>query len=250
MQLRYCSDLDVSGCSSSTCLYGGQYGHKYYTIGFFAQDKLTLTSADVIPNFPLGCGQRNRGFFGKLAGLLGLGRERTSLVMQADRKCGGVFAYCLLSKSSSAGYLTFGRDGYPASYYLDLIAVTVGGRVFHVLLHPLCSPNTERSLSPAWSSAGCLRPHTPRSGRLSGRGCRAPRRTAGIEPKLKTLSKRTGPFRTDFLLHPYAYAASERAEDCGLRVPSRGWQRQMQQRRRRGTGWIVLRPLLEAVLNN
>jgi hypothetical protein len=38
----YCSDLDSSGCSGGHCLYAVQYGDGSYTVGFYAQDTLTL----------------------------------------------------------------------------------------------------------------------------------------------------------------------------------------------------------------
>ncbi|XP_064948953.1 aspartyl protease family protein At5g10770-like [Musa acuminata AAA Group] len=139
----YCSDLDISGCSSSACLYGVQYGDNSFSIGFFAQDTLTLSPTDVIPKFPFGCGERNRGLFGKAAGLMGLGHGKLSLVTQTYQKYGGVFAYCLPPTSSSTGYLTFGT-GYPSSkvkftpmvtdastptfYYLNLMAISVAGQ--------------------------------------------------------------------------------------------------------------------------
>jgi len=35
------------GCSDSTCLYGIQYGDQSFSVGFFAQETLTLTPTDV-----------------------------------------------------------------------------------------------------------------------------------------------------------------------------------------------------------
>ncbi|XP_010928895.2 aspartyl protease family protein At5g10770-like [Elaeis guineensis] len=139
----YCSELDLSSCTSSTCVYGVQYGDNSYTTGFLAQDTLTLTSSQVLSNFRFGCGENNDGLFGEAAGLLGLGREKVSIVSQAFPKFGGVFAYCLPSTSSSTGYLTFGGGSTfsnvkftpmltgrntPSHYYLDLVAIYVGGQ--------------------------------------------------------------------------------------------------------------------------
>ncbi|CBI21177.3 unnamed protein product, partial [Vitis vinifera] len=67
-------------CSASTCVYGIQYGDQSYSVGFFAQDKLALTSTDVFNNFLFGCGQNNRGLFVGVAGLIGLGRNALSLM--------------------------------------------------------------------------------------------------------------------------------------------------------------------------
>ncbi|CAL9196383.1 unnamed protein product [Musa hybrid cultivar] len=139
----YCTDLGASGCSSSTCVYGVQYGDNSYTVGFYAEDTLWLTPYDVIPNFRFGCGERNDGLFGKAAGLIGLGRDKPSFVSQTYQRYGGVFTYCLPPTSSSTGYLRFG-GGYPSSdlrftpmlsgassptfYYLTLTAISVGGQ--------------------------------------------------------------------------------------------------------------------------
>ncbi|KAG1364264.1 Aspartyl protease family protein [Cocos nucifera] len=139
----YCSELDLSGCTSSTCVYEVQYGDNSYTTGFLAQDTLTLTSSQVMPNFRFGCGENNDGLFGEAAGLLGLGRKKVSIVSQAFQKFGGVFSYCLPSTSSSTGYLTFGGGSTssnvkftpmltdpttPTFYYLDLVAIYIGGQ--------------------------------------------------------------------------------------------------------------------------
>lgn len=131
-------------CSASTCVYGIQYGDQSYSVGFFAQDKLALTSTDVFNNFLFGCGQNNRGLFVGAAGLIGLGRNALSLVSQTAQKYGKLFSYCLPSTSSSTGYLTFGSGGGtskavkftpslvnsqgPSFYFLNLIAISVGGR--------------------------------------------------------------------------------------------------------------------------
>ncbi|KAJ6849720.1 putative protein ASPARTIC PROTEASE IN GUARD CELL 2 isoform X2 [Iris pallida] len=138
----YCSALDTSGCSGSTCLYAVQYGDNSYTVGFFAQDTLTLTSSDVVPNFRFGCGQKNNGLFGTAAGLVGLGRQSASLVSQTSSKYGGVFSYCLPASSSGTGYLTFGPvsagnvqytpmltdSSQPSFYFLGLNDIGVGGQ--------------------------------------------------------------------------------------------------------------------------
>ncbi|KAJ6828898.1 aspartyl protease family protein-like [Iris pallida] len=130
------------GCSGSTCLYAVQYGDNSYTVGFFAQDTLTLTSSDVVPNFRFGCGQKNNGLFGTAAGLVGLGRQSASLVSQTSSKYGGVFSYCLPASSSGTGYLTFGPvsagnvqytpmltdSSQPSFYFLGLNDIGVGGQ--------------------------------------------------------------------------------------------------------------------------
>ncbi|KAG8094786.1 hypothetical protein GUJ93_ZPchr0012g21728 [Zizania palustris] len=43
----YCSDLYIHGCAGGHCLYDVQYGDGSYTVGFFAQDTLTLSSDSI-----------------------------------------------------------------------------------------------------------------------------------------------------------------------------------------------------------
>ncbi|XP_021805295.1 aspartyl protease family protein At5g10770-like isoform X1 [Prunus avium] len=135
------------GCSSasSSCLYGIRYGDGSFSIGDFANEKFTLTSADVFEGFLFGCGQDNEGLFNGSAGLLGLGRNNISLVEQTARKYNRFFSYCLPSTSSSTGHLTFGNGGGSANgikftklttlserassfYGLGLTGISVGGR--------------------------------------------------------------------------------------------------------------------------
>nr|DAD43517.1 TPA_asm: hypothetical protein HUJ06_001747 [Nelumbo nucifera] len=148
-----CSQLSSAtssptGCSASTCIYSIQYGDGSYSVGYFGREMLRLTasSSDIFPNFLFGCGQNNQGLFGNAAGLLGLGRHRLSLVSQTANSYGQVFSYCLPSTSSSTGYLAFGREAissvssaiqftslltnsqYPSFYFLELTAISVGGR--------------------------------------------------------------------------------------------------------------------------
>lgn len=140
---NYCDQLAVQGCSRGNCLYAVQYGDGSYTVGFYAQDKLTLTASDMVPNFLFGCGENNDGLFGKAAGLLGLGRDTTSFVSQTLGKYGGMFSYCLPATTESTGYLSFGSGSVPTNvkytplltnedtptfYYLNLIGIIVGGK--------------------------------------------------------------------------------------------------------------------------
>ncbi|KAA8521467.1 hypothetical protein F0562_012140 [Nyssa sinensis] len=143
-----CSQLSSAtgnspGCSSTTCLYGIQYGDQSFSVGYFGKEKLTLTSTDVVNDFLFGCGQNNQGLFRGTAGLLGLGRDKLSLVSQTSQKYGKYFSYCLPSMSSSTGHLTFGNSGTssgvkftplltdsqsPSFYFIDITAISVGGR--------------------------------------------------------------------------------------------------------------------------
>lgn len=133
---------NTPGCSSSTCVYGIQYGDSSFSVGYFGSDKLTLTSTDVFDNFYFGCGQNNRGLFRGSAGLLGLGRDKLSLISQTASKYNKLFSYCLPSSASSNGFLAFGGSPSQATkftplsttsagtsfYGLDLEGISVGGR--------------------------------------------------------------------------------------------------------------------------
>ncbi|XP_073153158.1 aspartyl protease family protein At5g10770-like [Henckelia pumila] len=132
----------VPGClSGSTCVYAIQYVDKSISVGYLSKDKLTLSSADVIPDFLFGCGQDNQGLFGATAGIIGLGRNPLSIVSQTAQKYGKYFSYCIPSISGSTGHLTLGKNGASGNvkftpidlskeashYFIDIIAITVGG---------------------------------------------------------------------------------------------------------------------------
>ncbi|XP_024180397.1 aspartyl protease family protein At5g10770 isoform X1 [Rosa chinensis] len=133
---------------TSTCVYDIQYRDKSFSVGFFAKERLTLTSTDYFDGFLFGCGQNNQGLFGGSGGLLGLGPNKISLVEQSAKKYGRFFSYCLPSTSCATGYLSFGKGGGPSKavkfmplsivsgrgylggsfYGLDVIGINVGGR--------------------------------------------------------------------------------------------------------------------------
>ncbi|XP_058113115.1 aspartyl protease family protein At5g10770-like isoform X2 [Magnolia sinica] len=153
-----CSKLSLpKTCFSSTCVYGSRYGDGSQSIGFFASETLTLSPSDIFPNFQFGCAQQSRGLFGRIAGLLGLGRDPISLVSQTATKFGRVFSYCLPSVPSSTGYLTFGADAIkpgikftplitksngPSFYFLNLIGINVGGQAVAIPTSTFESPGT------------------------------------------------------------------------------------------------------------
>ncbi|CAN6539542.1 unnamed protein product [Malus baccata var. baccata] len=143
-----CSQLTVAGigrdCSAATCTYSAKYLDNSSSLGFFGNDKLTLTPTDAYDDFDFGCAQNSKGQFGAEAGLLGLGRTSISFVEQTSQKYKRVFSYCLPSTSSSTGYLKFGPNGgsgntvkftplktlsQSATFYaLDLVGITIGSR--------------------------------------------------------------------------------------------------------------------------
>ncbi|KAK1295624.1 Protein ASPARTIC PROTEASE IN GUARD CELL 1 [Acorus calamus] len=143
-----CAALTSRICSSNTCLYRVRYGDNSTTKGFLARETLTLTPSDVVENFVFGCGQNNSGLFGTTAGILGLGRGNLSLVSQTNGTFGGNFSYCLPSSSSNkTGHLTLGavtratnnnisytplNPNLETFYYLDLVGISVGGRILPI----------------------------------------------------------------------------------------------------------------------
>ncbi|XP_038976108.1 aspartyl protease family protein At5g10770-like, partial [Phoenix dactylifera] len=135
-----CSLSFQHACSNSTCIYGVTYGDGSSTVGYLSRETLTLSPSDKVSGFIFGCGQSNKHFIGKLAGLMGLGRGNLSLVSQTSQKFGNVFSYCLPPTESSAGYLTFGEPAPsaaisytpmhtdPTFYVVNLTAISVGGQ--------------------------------------------------------------------------------------------------------------------------
>ncbi|EEF46836.1 aspartyl protease family protein At5g10770 [Ricinus communis] len=142
-----------SRCAASTCVYGIQYGDGSYSIGFLGKERLTIGSTDIFNNFYFGCGQDVDGLFGKAAGLLGLGRDKLSVVSQTAPKYNQLFSYCLPS-SSSTGFLSFGSSqsksakftplsSGPSSFYnLDLTGITVGGQKLAIPLSVFSTAGT------------------------------------------------------------------------------------------------------------
>lgn len=138
---------NTPSCSLSTCIYGIQYGDSSFSVGYFAKDKLTLSATDVFDGFMFGCGQNNKGLFGKTAGLIGLGRDPLSIVSQTSAKFGKYFSYCLPTRRGSNGHLTFGKNSGVKStiqftqfassqgtsfYFIDVLGISVGGKALAI----------------------------------------------------------------------------------------------------------------------
>lgn len=148
------------GCSGSTCVYGIQYGDSSFSVGFFAKDTLSLGSAvDTVPNFLFGCGENNQGLFGGSAGLLGLGRNKFSAVSQTASKYGTYFSYCLPSKTTSTGHLTFGKGGTFAKEmkYTSLLSSSQGPSFYFVQLQGISVGGNKLTISPTvFTTAGTV----------------------------------------------------------------------------------------------
>ncbi|KAJ6426282.1 hypothetical protein OIU84_026797 [Salix udensis] len=130
---------------SNACLYTASYGDSSLSVGYLSQDLLTLTSSQTLPQFTYGCGQENQGLFGRAAGIIGLSRDKLSMLAQLSTKYGHAFSYCLPtanSGSSGGGFLSIGSispthykftpmltdSKIPSLYFLRLTAITVSGR--------------------------------------------------------------------------------------------------------------------------
>ncbi|EEF37210.1 Aspartic proteinase nepenthesin-2 precursor, putative [Ricinus communis] len=129
--------------ASGVCVYTASYGDASYSMGYLSRDLLTLTPSQTLPSFTYGCGQDNEGLFGKAAGIVGLARDKLSMLAQLSPKYGYAFSYCLpTSTSSGGGFLSIGKispSSYkftpmirnsqnPSLYFLRLAAITVAGR--------------------------------------------------------------------------------------------------------------------------
>ncbi|XP_061354378.1 aspartyl protease family protein At5g10770-like [Gastrolobium bilobum] len=98
------------GSSPSTCNYGVNYGDGSYTNGELGVDHLSFGGVSV-SNFVFGCGRNNKGLFGGVSGLMGLGRSYLSLISQTNATFGGVFSYCLpTTETGASGSLIMGNE--------------------------------------------------------------------------------------------------------------------------------------------
>ncbi|KAJ6673873.1 ASPARTYL PROTEASE FAMILY PROTEIN putative-RELATED [Salix viminalis] len=145
------------GCASSTCVYAIQYGDGSFTIGFFGTEKLTLTSTDAFDNIYFGCGQNNQGLLGGSAGILGLGRDKLSLVSQTAHKYNKIFSYCLPSSSSSTGFLTFGCSDTKNAKFTPLSTISAGTSFYGLDFTGISVGGTKLAISASvFSTAGGL----------------------------------------------------------------------------------------------
>ncbi|KAJ6732192.1 ASPARTYL PROTEASES [Salix purpurea] len=157
-----CSSLtsatgNTPGCASSTCVYGIQYGDSSFSVGFFGTDKLTLTSTDAFNSIYFGCGQNNQGLFGGSAGLLGLGRDKLSVVSQTAQKYSKIFSYCLPSSSSSTGFLTFGGSASKNSKFTPLSTISAGPSFYGLDFSGISVGGTKLAISASvFSNAGAI----------------------------------------------------------------------------------------------
>ncbi|PUZ77399.1 hypothetical protein GQ55_1G367600 [Panicum hallii var. hallii] len=137
--------LNPAACSkSNVCVYQASYGDSSFSVGYLSKETVSLGSSSM-PNFYYGCGQDNEGLFGHSAGLIGLARNKLSLLYQLAPSLGYSFSYCLPT-SSSSGYLSIGsynsgQYSYTpmassslddSLYFIKLTGITVAGRPLSV----------------------------------------------------------------------------------------------------------------------
>ncbi|XP_027344868.1 aspartyl protease family protein At5g10770 [Abrus precatorius] len=98
------------GSNPSTCNYVVNYGDGSYTNGDLGVEHLNFGGIS-LSNFVFGCGRNNKGLFGGVSGLMGLGRSYLSLISQTSATFEGVFSYCLpTTEAGASGSLVMGNE--------------------------------------------------------------------------------------------------------------------------------------------
>ncbi|KAJ4836989.1 hypothetical protein Tsubulata_022199, partial [Turnera subulata] len=145
-----------TGCDE----YKTKYYDGSYSIGYFANDTLTLTPNDVLPGFLFGCAQNVDGDFAGADGVLGIGQGRRNLIAQSGTEYYSTFCYCLPAAEDSPGYFSLGiqafdsckpdaerviplevnpnQDGF-TNYYVRLTAISFGQLRFEI-------PSTQKTI--------------------------------------------------------------------------------------------------------
>uniref|UniRef100_A0A0D9WPN2 Peptidase A1 domain-containing protein n=1 Tax=Leersia perrieri TaxID=77586 RepID=A0A0D9WPN2_9ORYZ len=150
--------LNPSACSASdVCIYQASYGDSSYSVGYLSKDTLSLGAgggdAVTFPDFYYGCGQDNEGLFGRAAGLIGLAKNKLSLLYQLAPRLGGyAFSYCLPTSSASAsaaGYLSIGSTS-PGQYsYTPMASSDADASLYFVRLSGMSVGGAPLAVSPA-----------------------------------------------------------------------------------------------------
>ncbi|KAM0917801.1 hypothetical protein ACQ4PT_009236 [Festuca glaucescens] len=162
-----CSELQAatqnpSACSkSNVCIYQASYGDGSFSIGYLSKDTVSLGSGS-FPGFVYGCGQDNEGLFGQSAGLIGLARNKLSLLYQLAPSLGSSFSYCLPT-SASAGYLSIGSYN-PGQYsYTPMVSSSLDTSLYFVSIagmsvggNPLAVSSSDYSSLPTIIDSGTV----------------------------------------------------------------------------------------------
>ncbi|KAM3380326.1 protein ASPARTIC PROTEASE IN GUARD CELL 1-like [Capsicum galapagoense] len=139
-----CSALDVSACSTQSCLYQVSYGDGSFTVGEFATETVSFGRSGSFPKVAIGCGHDNEGLFVGAAGLVALGGGSLSLPTQIKASS---FSYCFVDRDSpSSSTLDFNsarpsdsvvapllRNSRRSTYfYVGLTGISVGGQMLSI----------------------------------------------------------------------------------------------------------------------
>ncbi|KAI4308602.1 hypothetical protein L6164_031658 [Bauhinia variegata] len=138
-----------STCIYPRCKYLSGYGDGTRIEGYYSQDRLALTSSDVIDNFVFGCSENNTGLFNEFEedGIIGLAQHPLSIVYQTAKKHHKIFSYCLPSKTE-VGFLRFGVNGkrlpIPSSLFAKAGAIIDSGTTTSRLPPEIYKPFRDR----------------------------------------------------------------------------------------------------------
>ncbi|PUZ61084.1 hypothetical protein GQ55_4G242600 [Panicum hallii var. hallii] len=140
--------LNPSACSvSNVCVYQASYGDSSFSVGYLSRDTVSFGSSS-FPGFYYGCGQDNEGLFGRSAGLIGLARNKLSLLSQLAPSLGNSFSYCLPT-SASTGYLTIGSYN-PGQYsYTPMASSSLDASLYFVTLSGMSVGGSPLAVSPS-----------------------------------------------------------------------------------------------------
>ncbi|KAL5199638.1 hypothetical protein ABZP36_020841 [Zizania latifolia] len=141
--------LNPSSCSrSNVCIYQASYGDSSYSVGYLSKDTVSFGSGS-FPGFYYGCGQDNEGLFGRSAGLIGLAKNKLSLLYQLAPSLGYSFSYCLPTSSAAAGYLSIGSYN-PGQYsYTPMASSELDASLYFVSLSGMSVGGSPLALSPS-----------------------------------------------------------------------------------------------------
>uniref|UniRef100_A0A0A9DVQ7 Peptidase A1 domain-containing protein n=1 Tax=Arundo donax TaxID=35708 RepID=A0A0A9DVQ7_ARUDO len=140
--------LNPSACSvSNVCIYQASYGDSSFSVGYLSKDTVSFGSGS-FPNFYYGCGQDNEGLFGRSAGLIGLARNKLSLLYQLAPSLGYAFSYCLPT-SASAGYLSIGSYNAGQYSYTPMASSSLDGSLYFVSLAGMSVGGSPLAVSPS-----------------------------------------------------------------------------------------------------
>jgi hypothetical protein len=140
--------LNPSACSvRNVCIYQASYGDSSFSVGYLSRDTVSFGSGSY-PNFYYGCGQDNEGLFGRSAGLIGLARNKLSLLYQLAPSLGYSFSYCLPTPAST-GYLSIGPYTSGHYSYTPMASSSLDASLYFVTLSGMSVGGSPLAVSPA-----------------------------------------------------------------------------------------------------